>query len=128
MKVQDRFRLALAALSGLIGVAAGAFGAHGAADPLAKALLRTGVEYQMIHALAVFACFSAQRAGARGACAAGWFFLAGGLLFPGSLYILALTRQVWAGPITPIGGLMFLIGWAVLAWSILRGPAAERDA
>ncbi|MBV9512237.1 MAG: DUF423 domain-containing protein [Caulobacteraceae bacterium] len=126
MTPKDRVRLALAALSGFVGVAAGAFGAHGVGDPQVKLLLKTGAEYQMIHALAVFACLAAQRAGARTAGIAAWLFLAGGLLFAGSLYVLALGRQGWAGPITPLGGLMLLAGWAVLAASMLGARDADR--
>ena len=105
----------LAACSGLIGVAAGAFGAHGAATPLAKELLRTGAEYELIHALAVFACLAVWRSGARLAGAAAWMFLVGSALFSWSLYALALTGQRWLGIVTPFGGLLFLAGWATLA-------------
>lgn len=110
-----RSQTTLAAVSGFIGVAAGAFGAHGASTPLAKELLRTGSEYELIHALAVFACFAAWRAGATRAGLAAWMFLAGSALFSGSLYVLALTGQHWLGVVTPIGGLLFLAGWAILA-------------
>jgi len=121
MDLQTRAWLALAALNGLIGVGAGAFGAHGVSDLKAKELLHTGAEYQMIHALAVFACFVLWRAGASVAGIAAWLFLAGCVLFPGSLYMLALTSQRWVGPITPIGGLCFLLGWATLAWAAFAG-------
>ena len=113
----SRIWLGLAALNGFVAVAAGAFGAHGVADPRAKDLLKTGAEYQLIHALAVFACFALWRAGSRVAGVAAWLFIAGSMLFPGSLYLLALTSQRWPGPITPIGGLLFLLGWATLAWA-----------
>jgi len=121
MSSQTRIWLVLAALSGLIAVGFGAFGAHGVGDPRAKELLRTGAEYQMIHALAVFACFSLYRAGAPAAGIAAWLFLAGALLFSGSLYGLALTPARWFGPVTPIGGLLFIAGWATLAWAALAG-------
>jgi uncharacterized membrane protein YgdD (TMEM256/DUF423 family) len=121
MELQTRVWLALAALNGMIGVGAGAFGAHGVADPRAKELLRTGAEYQLIHALAVFGCFLLWRAGAGAAGVAAWLFLAGCVLFPGSLYMLALTSQRWVGPITPIGGLLFILGWGALAWAALAG-------
>jgi uncharacterized membrane protein YgdD (TMEM256/DUF423 family) len=121
MDLQTRAWLVLAALNGLVGVGAGAFGAHGVSDLKAKELLHTGAEYQMIHALAVFACFVLWRAGAGAAGIAAWLFLAGCLLFPGSLYIMALTSQRWPGPITPIGGLCFLLGWGTLAWAAFAG-------
>jgi uncharacterized membrane protein YgdD (TMEM256/DUF423 family) len=121
MDLQTRAWLVLASLNGLVAVGAGAFGAHGVSDPRAKELLRTGAEYQLIHVLAVFACFALWRTGAGAAAIAAWLFLAGCLLFPGSLYILALSSQRWAGPITPIGGLMFLLGWATLAWAAFAG-------
>ena len=121
MSSQTRVWLVLAALSGLIAVGFGAFGAHGVSDPRAKELLRTGAEYQMIHALAVFACFSLYRAGAPAAGIAAWLFLAGALLFSGSLYGLALTPARWFGPVTPVGGLFFIAGWATLAWAAFAG-------
>jgi len=117
MNPQTRIRLTLAAMSGLIAVAAGAFGAHGLADLRAKELMRTGAEYQLIHALAVFACFAIWECGGRAAGIAAWCFLAGATLFSGSLYVIALTGERWTGPITPIGGLLLLAGWATLAWA-----------
>jgi len=122
----ERIVLGLASLAGLIGVCAGAFAAHGISDPSAKEVLRTGAQYQMIHALAAIAATFAARAGIRTGRAAGWLFLAGCLLFPGSLYLLALTTQRWAGPVTPLGGLCFIAGWAVLAigaFTAKTGPA-----
>jgi uncharacterized membrane protein YgdD (TMEM256/DUF423 family) len=104
-----------------VAVAAGAFGAHGVVDPQAKALLKTGADYQFIHALAVFACFLLWRQGAERARIAAWMFLTGCLLFSGSLYLMALTGQTWAGPITPIGGMLFMLGWGVLAWTAWKG-------
>ena len=112
---RSRVWLSLAAANGFVAVAAGAFGAHGVADALAKDLLKTGAQYQLIHALAVLACFAAWRAGVRLAALAAWLFLGGCLLFPGSLYLMALAGARWAGPITPVGGLLFLAGWATLA-------------
>jgi len=121
MSSQTRVWLVLAALSGLIAVGFGTFGAHGVSDPRAKELLRTGAEYQLIHALAVFACFTVWRAGAPAAEVAAWLFLVGALLFSGSLYGLALTPARWFGPVTPIGGLFFIAGWATLAWTAFAG-------
>jgi uncharacterized membrane protein YgdD (TMEM256/DUF423 family) len=116
-----RAPLILAALSGLTSVLVGAFGAHGLSDPETKAWLQTGGQYQAVHALAVFACFALQRAGA-GAPArwAAWLFLAGSALFAGSLYLLAATGERGLGAVTPVGGLMIMAGWGALAWAGAR--------
>jgi len=120
MDSQARIWLALAALEGLIAVAAGAFGAHGASDPAAKEWLRTGAQYQMVHALAVFAAWSVWKTGAVAAAVSAWLFLAGALVFGGTLYLMALGAPRWLGAVTPVGGLMLLGGWAVLAWAVFR--------
>jgi uncharacterized membrane protein YgdD (TMEM256/DUF423 family) len=109
--------LTLAALSGLISVAVGAFAAHGVTDPQAKDWLRTGALYQFMHAMACFACAVVMQLGGRRARFAPSFFLAGSVLFSGSLYAMAAGAPRWLGAVTPIGGLMFLIGWAVLIWA-----------
>jgi uncharacterized membrane protein YgdD (TMEM256/DUF423 family) len=121
LTTQTRAWLTLAALWGLMAVAAGAFGAHGVADPKAKEWLRTGAEYQLVHALAVFACFSLWRTGAGAAGWAAWLFLIGAALFAGSLYLMALTPQRWMALATPLGGLFLLAGWATLAWAAFAG-------
>jgi uncharacterized membrane protein YgdD (TMEM256/DUF423 family) len=119
--------MALAALSGWLAVAAGAFGAHAAATPAAREWLRTGSTYQMTHALAVFACGLASAQGAALARPAAWLFLAGAALFSGSLYAMALGAPPWLGAVTPLGGLALLAGWAVLALALLRprGPGVR---
>ena len=120
--MEPRIWLTLASIWGFIGVAAGAFGAHGASDPKAKGWLETGGHYQLIHALAVFACFVIWRL--REAPAAGiaaWLFLAGALIFSGSLYLMAFGGPRMLGAITPIGGVLLLAGWAVLAWACFAG-------
>src|SRR5215475_4723094 len=91
MEAGVRFWLALAALDGLMAVAAGAFGAHGVSDPQAKDLLRTGAQYQLVHAVAALACFGLLRFAEGPAGWAAWLFGIGGLVFGGSLYLLALT-------------------------------------
>jgi uncharacterized membrane protein YgdD (TMEM256/DUF423 family) len=121
MNAQTRTWLTLAALYGLMAVGAGAFGAHAVADPKAKEWLRTGAEYQLVHALAVFACFSLWRTGADAAAVAAWLFLIGAGLFAGSLYLMALTPQRWMVLATPLGGLFMLAGWAMLAWAAFAG-------
>jgi len=111
-----RVWIRLAAASGFISVGAGAFAAHGVTDPAAKELLRTGAQYQAIHALAVLAWAALVRGEARGSNWPPRLFLAGTVLFSGSLYALALGAPRLAGLVTPVGGLMFLAGWAALAW------------
>jgi uncharacterized membrane protein YgdD (TMEM256/DUF423 family) len=107
----------LAAASGLLSVAAGAFAAHGVSDPAAKDLLRTGANYEALHALAILACAALFRARPARAAWAAALFLAGSALFSGSLYALAFGAPRLAGAVTPIGGVMFLAGWAALAWA-----------
>jgi len=103
----------LAALSGAVAVAAGAFGAHGAEGKAAE-WLRTGGQYQLIHAVAALV---ALRLEARGA---GWLFVAGGAVFAGTLYAMALGAPRWLGAVTPLGGAALIAGWLWLAWG-LRG-------
>ena len=118
MTPTSRILLALAALSGALAVVAGAFGAHGVPDP--QGWLRTGAQYQMIHVLAVFAAVAAERWGAgRTARVAGWMFLAGGAIFGATLYAMALGAPLWLGAVTPVGGVMLIIGWLLLARGVL---------
>lgn len=109
--------LTLAAIGGFLSVAFGAFAAHGVTDPRAQELLRTGALYGFMHSIATLACASLMQIGARRARFAPAFFLAGVLLFSGSLYAMALGAPRWVGAVTPIGGLCFLAGWATLAWA-----------
>ncbi|WP_374576062.1 DUF423 domain-containing protein [Phenylobacterium sp.] len=115
-----RIWMMLAAIGGFLGVAGGAFGAHGVSDPLAKEWLRTGALYAFVHVLATFASQVFVAAGARRARFAPAFFVPGVVFFTGSLYAMALGAPLWLGAITPIGGTLFLIGWATLAWSALQ--------
>jgi uncharacterized membrane protein YgdD (TMEM256/DUF423 family) len=105
----------LAAASGLLSVAAGAFAAHAVAGTVAKELLRTGAQYEAIHALATLAAVSLAGDRARAGLAP-LLFLGGTALFSGSLYALALGAPRWIGAITPLGGLAFMAGWASLAF------------
>lgn len=112
------------ALLAFLGVAAGAFGAHGLRGRLTPedlAIFETAVRYQMYHSLALLAVAWAngQWPGTL-ANAAGWFFVAGILIFSGSLYLLVLTNTRWLGAITPIGGLAFLAGWICLGLAAWR--------
>lgn len=121
----QRTFLALASISALISVAAGAFGAHALRARLAPDLLavfETGARYQMYHALGLLGvAWAASRLPVGLPAAAGWLFVAGTVLFSGSLYVLALTGARWLGAATPVGGVAFLAGWACLAWAALRG-------
>lgn len=125
----DRTFFVIGSLFALMGVAAGAFGAHvleGRLAPEQLAVFETGVRYQMYHAFALFVVGWAAtrwtgRAG-RATTLAGWLFIAGILVFSGSLYGLAFGAPRMLGAITPVGGLAFLSGWAVLA----GGAAAQR--
>ena len=117
----DRLFFGLGCASALIAVALGAFGAHGLRARIVPDMLLTfeiGVRYQMYHALALLAVGAvAGRLPVGAVAAAGWLFVAGTVIFSGSLYVLALTGQRWLGAVTPLGGLAFLAGWAVLAWA-----------
>jgi uncharacterized membrane protein YgdD (TMEM256/DUF423 family) len=121
----DRIFFALGALSAFVGVAAGAFGAHGLKGRLdadALAIFETGARYQMYHAFAlVAAAWAVGRWPGTAASASGWLFVVGTLLFSGSLYALGLSGVRWLGAITPFGGVAFLAGWLCLAWAAWRG-------
>ncbi len=121
----ERLFFALGSASGFVAVAAGAFAAHGLREQLTPEMLEvfeTAVRYQLVHALALLAvAWAATRWPGGAATGAGWLFLAGTVLFSGSLYALSLTGLRWLGAITPLGGLAFLAGWASLAWAAYRG-------
>jgi uncharacterized membrane protein YgdD (TMEM256/DUF423 family) len=108
-------------VAGFLGVALGAFGSHALKTRLPPELLavfETGVRYQMYHVVALFAAaWGLARWGHRLFAVAGGLFLAGILIFSGSLYTLALSGERAWGAITPVGGLAFLAGWLCLAWS-----------
>jgi len=109
---------------GLLGVVFGAFAAHALRARLAPDLLavfHSGVEYQFYHAFALLAVgLLLLLKPAPLLPLAGWCFALGVLLFSGSLYALALSGTRWLGAITPFGGLLFLAGWGLLIWSLLR--------
>lgn len=111
--MSPEFWLQAGAVGMFLAVALGAFAAHGLKTRLAPEMLtvfETGVRYQAYHALALLALGAA-----RGPDKAGWCFIGGIVLFSGSLYLLALTGEKRLGMITPIGGLLFLAGWALFA-------------
>lgn len=119
--------LEIGALLALVGVAAGAFGAHWLRERVGADMLevfRTGALYQLIHALALVALgTSGDRLGAWGR-GAGWLFVVGILLFSGSLYALALSGTRLWGAVTPLGGVCFLAGWFAL---FVAARHASRD-
>lgn len=121
----DRVFAALGAVSGCGAVAAGAFGAHALRARLAPDLLaafETGARYQMYHALALLlVAWALTRWPVTPVRAAGWLFVAGTLVFSGSLYLLALTGVPAFGAVTAVGGLAFLAGWVALAVGVWRG-------
>jgi uncharacterized membrane protein YgdD (TMEM256/DUF423 family) len=115
----DKTFMFVGALMGGIGVAIGAFGAHGLRGRLSPEMLavfETGVRYHMYHALALLATgVIMSRVDGRAVVIAGWSFTTGIVLFSGSLYALALSGVTTLGAITPLGGLAFIIGWISLA-------------
>jgi uncharacterized membrane protein YgdD (TMEM256/DUF423 family) len=121
----ERIFFLLGSLSALIAVAAGAFGAHTLRDNIPADLLatfETGVRYQMYHALALLAvAWAVTRWTNSLTTLAGWLFVAGTLIFSGSLYTLSLTGARWLGAITPLGGVAFIGGWLCLALVAWRG-------
>jgi uncharacterized membrane protein YgdD (TMEM256/DUF423 family) len=121
--VIDRTFLLIGAIAGFLGVAFGAFAAHGLRGRIAPdmlAVFETGARYQMYHALALLVIAVMRgRTPSNAITAAGWFFTAGIVLFSGSLYLVATTGVARFGAITPIGGLALLGGWLALALAAL---------
>jgi len=117
--------LVLGSLNAFVGVALGAFGAHGLKSRVAPEMLivwQTGVQYHLVHALAlvligILCQLMPEAALLR---VSGWSLLVGILLFSGSLYLLVLTGTRQLGMITPLGGLAFLAGWLLLAFAAWR--------
>jgi len=120
----DRILYICAGIAGFAGVALGAFAAHGLKSRLAPdmlAVFETAARYQMYHAFALCAAaWGWARWQHRIFAAAGWMFVAGILIFSGSLYVLALTDTKWLGAVAPFGGIAFLTGWLCLAVGAIR--------
>ncbi|SDN23605.1 Uncharacterized membrane protein YgdD, TMEM256/DUF423 family [Paenibacillus sp. yr247] len=117
--------LLLGSVNAFLSVALGAFGAHYLKQKLTPDKLdvfQTGVHYHMIHAIALIliALLSEKLANSSMVNASGWAIFIGIILFSGSLYALSLTGLKVFGPITPLGGLSFLIGWILLAIAALK--------
>jgi uncharacterized membrane protein YgdD (TMEM256/DUF423 family) len=123
----DRLFFGLGAIFALLAVALGAFGAHalqGTFGPGLAEVYETGVRYHFYHALGLFAvAVAVERWPKSPAAMAGWLFVAGIVLFSGSLYLLSTTGVRALGAITPLGGVAFLAGWALLAWASFSGSA-----
>ncbi len=121
----DRLFFVVGSISGFLGVALGAFGAHALKSRLDADLLATfevGVRYQMYHAFALLAVGWAQtRWPGPVLNASGWLFVAGTVAFSGSLYVLSLSGLRWLGAIAPVGGAALLAGWLCLAWAVWKG-------
>jgi len=124
--ILTRIFIAAAGVFGGLSVAGGAFASHALKDRLtdrALAIFETGARYQMYHALAlllVALLLSRAQESQVFFAVAGWAFIAGNIIFSGSLYTLSLTNIKWLGAITPLGGVSYILGWgclAVAAWS-----------
>lgn len=117
--------LSIAAFSAMLSVVLGAFAAHGLKSKLSENLLstfQTGVQYQMYHSLALILLVILYRQMPQSLLIySSGFMVAGIILFSGSLYMLALTQIKWFGPVTPLGGVCFIIGWALLIVATLKG-------
>jgi uncharacterized membrane protein YgdD (TMEM256/DUF423 family) len=127
---RDERLLAIGGILAGLGVAAGAFATHGLKHGLAPDMLeafQTGAHYQLLHAIAIVAVAGAMshfhRSRLRAAC---WLFIAGIVLFSGSLYVLALTGNAAFGMVTPLGGIAFLAGWVMVAAGAKKGGKSGR--
>lgn len=120
----ERVFLIIGALSACIGVAAGAFAAHGLKSRISIEMLsvfEVGVRYQMYHAFALLVtAWVLSKWPSSLVTAGGWLFIVGTLLFSGSLYLLSVSGIRWLGAITPFGGLAFLAGWIFIALGVWR--------
>jgi uncharacterized membrane protein YgdD (TMEM256/DUF423 family) len=116
----------MGAIFAFVGIGLGAFGAHAVKamiSPESMTIYQTGVQYHLIHAIALVLV------GILGKTVSPWvgrLFTTGICVFSGSLYLLALTGIKWLGAITPIGGVCFLTGWALLAYSSSRSQGSAK--
>ena len=120
-----RLAATIGALTGALAVILGAFGAHALRARLSPGdleIYETGVRYQMYHAFALLAAAWLIARNAPRAGTAAWLFVAGIVVFSGSLYLLVATGQRWWGAVTPVGGLCLIAGWLLLALAAFRMP------
>lgn len=114
----------LGAINAFLTVALGAFGAHGLRDKISAdlyAVYQTGVQYHMMHAIGLILVGILSQWLPSGTLNwAGWLMLLGTILFSGSLYLLGVTGDKWLGAITPIGGVLFLVAWILVALAAFR--------
>jgi uncharacterized membrane protein YgdD (TMEM256/DUF423 family) len=124
----SRWILAAAGTLGFLGVALGAFGAHALKNTLVARgsadTWHTAVLYQLVHAVALLALAAWRQASGSVIGPVVWCWVAGVVFFSGSLYWLALGGSRLLGPVTPLGGLCFLAGWALLTWNAFKQTAA----
>ena len=129
MTKQARFLFVLASTSGFSAVLLGAFGAHGLRETLEArgrvSVWETAVLYHSLHALflLILACWGTSQAWV---FRAGMMAFVGILMFSGSLYLLSLGGPSWLGPVTPLGGLLFLGAWLSVGWSSVSRKSSER--
>ena len=122
----DRIFFIFGSVLGALSVALGVFGAHAVRGRIEESLLanyQTGVTYMFFHALALFVVVLAVTRWPQSNLPgiAGWLFVAGIVFFSGSLFLMAFTGTRWLGAVTPIGGVAFIVGWGLLAWTAWRG-------
>lgn len=117
--------LVLGSVYGALAVTLGAFGAHGLKNKVDETLLNTwhtASEYHFYHALAIILIgILVKQFGEGLILTAGWVMVAGVTIFSGSLYILVLSNIRWLGAITPIGGILLIVGWLLLAYALFKG-------
>ncbi len=121
--------LRIGAISALLAVVAGAFGAHvleSRVDARAAHNFEVAARYQIYHALGLLLLAAFERRLGPSARLAGWLFLLGTIVFSGSLYALVLTGARWWGALTPVGGVAFVLGWLVLALAAGRSNPRRR--
>lgn len=114
------------AIGGLIAVILGAMAAHGLEDILSASSLqsfKTAVSYQMYHSLALLLVAALPYLKRSLAILAAYSFTLGILLFSGSIYLLTLAQLSWLGPVTPVGGLILMIGWVLVLLAAVKGES-----
>ena len=114
----NRVLAVFAALNGAVGVGLGAFAAHGA-GPAVKTLLTTGAHYQLVHSVLALVC-ALWAAGGRAGAVAGWLAATGGLVFAVALSSIGLLGLSAMGAVAPVGGVLMISAWLLLAGAALR--------